>query len=151
QRRRLASRACRSNSISESAVKSTDDDEVTGDLLRMYSIDDLISELSGIRNALGQEAGEPWRPPRRRGSIGTPASERVSTDPIFDSGRWDITDEPRWEEEKESARAAVEGDGHSGGSGISQSGIEALAWYVSFHNDQTAWGIYIPLSSLALI
>ena len=48
--------------------------------------------------------------------------------------------------EKESARRAVEGL-----SGTSRIGTEALAWYVSFHDDQRAWGIYIPLSSLALM
>jgi hypothetical protein len=72
----------------------------------MGSIDDLISELAGIRNALGQEGGEPWRRPRRRGPTGAPTSERVSGDPIFDAGRWEITDRDLCEEEKESARRA---------------------------------------------
>jgi hypothetical protein len=31
------------------------------------------------------------------------------------------------------------------------SGVEALAWYSSFHDNQRAWGIYIPLSSLPLM
>jgi hypothetical protein len=117
----------------------------------MGSIDDLISELTGIRNTLGQEAGEPWRQPRRRGATGAPASERVSGDPIFDSGGWDITDRDLWDEERETTRRAIEGDGPTARSDISRCGIEALAWYVSFHDDQRSWGIYIPLSSLALI
>jgi hypothetical protein len=113
----------------------------------MSSIDGVISELAGIRNALGQDAGEPWRRPRRHGSTEAPASERVTGDPIFDSGRWEIADQRLWEEEKESARRAVEGEVLSSG----RTGIEALAWYASFHDNQRDWGIYIPLSSLALL
>jgi plasmid maintenance system killer protein len=30
-------------------------------------------------------------------------------------------------------------------------GIDALAWYVSFHNTEPEWGIYIPISSLHYI
>ena len=71
---------------------------------------------------------------------------------MFDAGQWEVTNSDRWGEEKERTRRAVEGDGPSmGQSGNSQSGIEALAWYVSFHDDQRAWGIYIPLSSLTLM
>jgi hypothetical protein len=113
-------------------------------------MEELISQLANIRNALGQDAGDPRRRPRRRGSAGALASERVSSDPMFDSGEWDITDRDLWEEEKERAHRAVERE-VSGRSGDSQSGIEALAWYRSFHDDQRAWGIYIPLSSLALV
>ncbi|HVZ64625.1 MAG TPA: hypothetical protein VG936_08645 [Lacunisphaera sp.] len=111
----------------------------------MSSIDGVISELSGIRNALGQDAGEPWRRPQR-GSTEAPASERVTGDPIFDSGRWEIADQRLWDEKKERARRTVEGEVLSSG----RTGIEALAWYASFHDNQDNWGIYIPLSSLAL-
>ncbi|HEY7329761.1 MAG TPA: hypothetical protein VH592_19155 [Gemmataceae bacterium] len=123
----------------------------SGHLGRMIPVDDLISELGLIRNALGEETVDPSRRPRRRGPRESPASERVSGDPIFDSGQWDVTDPDLWEEEKQRARRAVEGDGSAGQSGISRTGIEALAWYVSFHDDQRAWGVYIPLSSLALM
>jgi hypothetical protein len=53
-------------------------------------MDRAISELARIRNALGQEVGEPWRRPRRRRSAGTPSSERVSGDPIGElCPKWD--------------------------------------------------------------
>jgi hypothetical protein len=73
--------------------------------------------------------------------------ERVSANPILDSGQWEIADRELWEEEREGARRDIERSGHA----TSQTGIEALAWYVSFHDDQSAWGIYIPLSSVALM
>jgi hypothetical protein len=92
----------------------------------MIPVDDLISELGLIRNALGEETVEPSRRQRRRG--GSPASERVSGDPIFDSGQWEVTGQHLWKEEKQRARRAVEGDGSAGQSGISLTGIEALAW-----------------------
>jgi hypothetical protein len=111
----------------------------------MNAIDGVISELAKIRNALGQEASEPWRRPRRFRSTATTESEQVSSDPTFDADRWELNDPDLWEEEKENARRSVEGQDASG------AGIEALAWYVSFHDDQQRWGIYIPLSSLALM
>jgi hypothetical protein len=117
----------------------------------MTLIGDLITELKGIRNALGEGTSEPSRPQRRRRSRESPTSERVSGDPIFDSDRWEIADRDLWEEKKQRARRAVEGDGIFGRSGVQRTGIEALAWYVSFHDDQRQWGIYIPLSSLALM
>lgn len=117
----------------------------------MIPIDDLVTELESIRNALGEETVEPSRRPRHRGPRESPPSERVSGGPIFDSGQLDITDRDLWEEEKQRARRAVEGDGSAGQSGTSRTGIEALAWYVSFHNNQRAWGVYIPLSSLVLM
>jgi hypothetical protein len=113
----------------------------------MNSIDGVISELAGIRNALGQDAGEPRRRPWLRLLAKAPASEHVTGDPIFDCGRWQIADQRLWEEGKESARRAVEGEVPSSG----RTGIEALAWYASFHDNQHDWGIYIPLSSLALL
>src|SRR4051794_18153219 len=109
-------------------------------------MDDLILELDGIRNALGQEDSEPWRRPRPRALTEAPSPERFSGEPRFDSGDWDIIDPDLWEEQKESTRRAVEGEGLT-----SRSGIEALVWYISFHDNQRGWVIYIPLSSLALI
>lgn len=117
----------------------------------MILIGDLIAELKWIRNALGEETSEPSPPPQRRRLRESPTLERVSGDPIFDSGRWEIANRDLWEEGKQRARRAVEGDGISGRSGVQRTGIEALAWYVSFHDDQCQWGIYVPLSSLALM
>lgn len=111
----------------------------------MSSIGDMISELAEIRNALGHEGREPWQRPRRLSPTGAPTLERVSADPIFEADSWKITDPVAWEEEKENTRRAVEGNN------TSSPGIEALAWYSSFHDNQQHWGIYIPLSSLALM
>ncbi len=113
----------------------------------MIPVDDLILELRSIPNALNDETGGSSGRPRRRGSIGAPLpSERINGDPIFNPDLWDVTDQERWEEEKRRARRAVEGDGPG-----ARSGVEALAWYRSFHADQREWGIYIPLSSLSLM
>lgn len=122
----------------------------------MTPIRDLISELTTIRNALGEEADGSSRPPRRPGPREYPTSEQVSGDPIFDSSGWEITDRGLWDEEKQRARRAVEGTGSSSladvsRTGIESTGIDALAWYRSFHDDQRTWGIYIPLSSLTLM
>ena len=117
------------------------------DLPRMNSVNEIISELAGIRAALRQLDDDPRQQPRRRTE-----PVRVDGDPTIDAGQWDVTNRDRWEEEKERTRRAVEGEGPSiDQSGNSRSGTEALAWYVSFHDNQRAWGIYIPLSSLALM
>jgi hypothetical protein len=73
-------------------------------------------------------------------------TERVGADPILDPSGWGITDVALWEEAKENTRRAIEGR-------ASTPSVEtgALAWYVSFHDNQDAWGIYIPRSSLALM
>jgi hypothetical protein len=111
--------------------------------LKMSSVDDVITELASIRGALGNEISDHARRPRR-GSIILPPSDRVHTNsPQFDSSEWGIHDPRLWGEEKERARRAVEEGGHYQNP---QTGIEALAWYVSFHDDQQNWGIYIPLS-----
>jgi len=110
----------------------------------MGSIKDIVSELGGIPHALGNDASDP----RRRPWISTaaPVAEQITERPVVDSSRWEVSDQVRWEEQKVRARQLVEGEGHS-----SEGGIEALAWYVSFHHNQELWGIYIPLSSLALL
>ena len=57
-----------------------------------------------------------------------------------------LIDNPEiWRDKKGSIDASV--SGHRSGVG-EEVGIEALAWYVSFHNNQENWGIYIPISSI---
>ena len=59
-----------------------------------------------------------------------------------------IEDRDRWKDKKEHLERQVKGSSspnENDGRGI---GIDALAWYVSFHFNQTHWGIYIPLSSI---
>lgn len=100
----------------------------------------MISELAGIPNALGQEGGDSWRQPWHTSTLET---QRVGGIPTFDTDQLTIANQNLWEERKKGVQRAVEDQ-----SGV---GIEALAWYVSFHDDQSSWGIYIPLSSLAFI
>ena len=52
-----------------------------------------------------------------------------------------------WEEKKQTIDRWLN-DTSGGSKNRNQVGIEALAWYVSFHNNQKNWGIYIPISSL---
>jgi hypothetical protein len=110
----------------------------------MTSIKGILLELARIPDALSQDISDPRRQPRASG--GAPAAESAGDSPIIDSGRWEITNQARWNEVKERTRHSVEGRGTA-----SEAGIEALAWYVSFHHNQNDWGIYIPKSSLALI
>jgi hypothetical protein len=112
----------------------------------MNSIKNMISELAGIAKALGQDSGDPGQRPRRHSPIIPPMTERVGADPILDPSGWGITDVALWEEARENTRRAIEGRASA-----PSVGIGALAWYVSFHDNQDAWGIYIPLSSLTLM
>lgn len=54
-----------------------------------------------------------------------------------------IDDHEKWDDKKASIDASVRGK-QSG----EEVGLEALAWYVSFHHNQSKWGIFIPVSSL---
>ncbi len=54
-----------------------------------------------------------------------------------------IDDPETWFEKKEAIDASVAGKG-----GNDVVGLDALAWYVSFHHNQKDWGIYIPVSSI---
>ena len=54
-----------------------------------------------------------------------------------------INDHEKWHNKKTSIDASVRGE-RSG----EEVGLEALAWYVSFHHNQSKWGIYIPVSSI---
>jgi hypothetical protein len=115
----------------------------------MVFMTELIEELRKVRNALGDWSGPRRRPVGGRGRPESPSPVRVSGDPLIDSSDWTIDNPDRWEEEQERARRLVEA-GQDSSRGASMSGIEALAWYESFHDDQSGWGIYIPTSSLAL-
>jgi hypothetical protein len=110
----------------------------------MTSIKGLLFELASIPDALGQDISDPKRQPWTSGE--PPAAESAGESPTIDSGRWEITNQARWTEVKERTRQSVEGRGTA-----SEAGIEALAWYVSFHHNQKDWGIYVPKSSLALM
>jgi hypothetical protein len=115
----------------------------------MLLMNELIGELRTVRSALGDRPGPRRRPGVGRRRPGLLSAERVSSKPFIDSSDWTIDNPDRWGEEQEHARRVIEAGGDSSLGG-STSGIEALAWYESFHDDQRDWGIYIPTSSLAL-
>jgi hypothetical protein len=115
----------------------------------MVFMNELIGELKKVRSALGDRSGPLRRPVVSRRRPESPSPERVSGEPFIDSSNWAIDNPDRWQEEQERVRRLVEAGGDSS-LGASTPGIEALAWYESFHDDQSGWGIYIPASSLAL-
>jgi hypothetical protein len=97
----------------------------------MTSIKGILFELARIPDALGQDISDPRRQPRTSG--GASATESAGESPVIDSGRWEITNQARWNEVKERTRRSV------GGGTSSEAVIEALAWYVSFHHNQKDW------------
>lgn len=116
----------------------------------MIQIDEIRSELAEIVNA--RVDFEPERPPR----IQLPATD------VDRSRRWNTpgattvihVDDPNRtfndpNPELEATLDRIDQEVQSG-QGLS-TGIDALAWYSSFHNSRPEWGIYIPLLSLLYI
>lgn len=62
---------------------------------------------------------------------------KVESERAFDSLKEGITPLQDW-------RSALESQER-------EQGLDALAWYVSFHNSDPEWGIYVPISSLHYI
>jgi hypothetical protein len=116
----------------------------------MVEIEEVRSELSEITNA--RINFEPERPPR----IQLPVAG-INTGQRWDrSGATSVihVDDPnrtfnRQNPELEAALDRIDAEVHSG-QGPS-TGIDALAWYSSFHNLRPEWGIYIPILSLVYI
>ena len=108
----------------------------------MKPVSAIINELRKIPKALGQSDEPLDARPSRFGSATAPTIP-ISTDatPFFDDSNWAIENDRRFEDVIAGIRSSVEGGGRHG------SGVEALAWYRSFH-DHEKWGIVIPLSSL---
>ena len=101
----------------------------------------VIRDLETIPKALGQSDTDPFSRPIIRERALRYHSENITGSPVVDSSEWEIVDERRWNDEWETRASEV----------VERSGIEALAWYRSFHIDQDRWGIYIPRSSLAIM
>ena len=102
---------------------------------------DVVKELQSIPGALFPPYPNPsGRPPRRIYQLPAHVEELVFS---FDS-----VDYPEWVQEEvwEPANQAVQGDTSRHPQRV---GVDALAWYVSFHHNGPNWGIYIPVSSLA--
>lgn len=109
----------------------------------MKSIDEMRSELSKIPFARWSDPLNPFERPNIFGNSNQ-LIEKVegykNGDPFFDGEQ--KSDYPDWLEEEFL---------HPMDQAIQERGIEALAWYVSFHVTQSNWGIFIPISSLVYI
>jgi len=81
---------------------------------------------------------------------GEPDVRRTRYTPVFDDEDFDPPSSPRWEEAVNSVRRQLSSEerGHSDSLPV---GIDALAWYASFHANTERWGIYVPLSSLPIL
>jgi hypothetical protein len=132
-------------------------------------IDRIIAELGGISHALWRGDADPRLHRRGGGRLsdievgGSPAASEVADEligpddgarkprpdrlpdtPFIDLGG-EAIDSARWTDiSEETKRGVRKGRGD-------KSGVDALAWYRSFHADQTGWGIYIPFSSLVIL
>jgi hypothetical protein len=110
-----------------------------------YQIEKIIREIATIPNGIWKDASDPLRKPRRRGIArsATPVPGGFH----IEAGNSEPADAEQWSETVDSVRRDITGTG----GGREGSGLDALAWYRSFHGDPSAWGIYIPRSSLAII
>ena len=110
----------------------------------MKQIEGIREQLREIRLARWTESSDPSIRP---GVTGLGALDRLastsgpSTQPIdFDfSANWQY---PDWVEKEIFERLDRK---------VEEQGIEALAWYVSFHVNHANWGIFLPISSLAYL
>jgi hypothetical protein len=116
----------------------------------MVEIEEIRSELNEIVNA--RVDFEPDRPPRIRipvASVDTVRRwDRPGATPVIhldDPNRTFNLQNP----ELEAALDRIDEEVHSGRG--PSTGIDALAWYSSFHNLRPEWGIYIPILSLVYI
>jgi hypothetical protein len=110
----------------------------------MKSVNTIIQQLREIPKAIEQSDERLDLRPSFRGAV-SPAAGPISTDssPHFDDSNWAIDNERLFEDVIAGIQSRVEGAAKVG----ADTGVEALAWYRSFHN-YTKWGIVIPLSSL---
>ena len=120
----------------------------------MKKIDEVLRELEKIPRGLSERSGDPQTTPRLGGTpeklrlhsakrIGRPGGGRdqiSSPNPIF---RGDLDSQyPDWVEDEVFKRLDEE---------VAEKGLDALAWYVTFHSPGVLWGIHIPVSSLAYL
>ena len=116
----------------------------------MVEIEEIRAELNDIENSRADF--EPDRPPRVRLPVANVDTvhrwDRPGATPIIhvdDPNRTFNAQNP----ELEAVLDRIDEDVRSG-QGRS-TGIDALAWYSSFHNTRAEWGIYIPILSLVYI
>lgn len=112
----------------------------------MRTIDEIVQELKNIPLATKPPSTEAYRKPPRK-----------ILDPSRDSGgglvQIDIDDQlqyPAWIESELFGQLDQNVQGSPESSSVG-AGLDALAWYVSFHHADGLWGIFIPVSSLAYL
>lgn len=117
-----------------------------------------MRDVATIREDLGRIAGaiisDEFDPSERPPQI--KISERIDLDgvssgglqPAFDLGDSDYSEEARSLFYR--LDSAVLGN-REGNATSAPCGIDAIAWYVSFHFSSVNWGVYIPISSLAYL
>lgn len=116
--------------------------------LMLIPIKDVIDEVSKIPQATWT-VPDPARPPvlRPRSPTG-PAP--VGQFPVFDDTGFTQPSSPRWREAVDTVRRRL-APGAEGPVPGGPAGVDAVAWYVSFHASPGGWGIYVPLSSLPIV
>ena len=100
--------------------------------------DMIIERLKQVPNALGNFL---IRPPKFQKKILHELDPTKTTVAVYSDNL--IDDPEKWFDRKGGIDASVAGSG--AGETV---GIEALAWYASYHHNQKDWGIYIPVSSI---
>jgi hypothetical protein len=108
----------------------------------------VIQELQRIPRATWN-GPDPAKPP----IIPPPAPHEIAEsgfNPAFDDEGFVPATSPKWDEavSRVGRHVTPSADGRSH---LRPSGIDALAWYSSFHSSQDRWGVYVPLSSLPII
>lgn len=112
-----------------------------------------MKSMDGVRNALLNigALAEPHPDPTRKPRTSIPPeniTELRDGVPVFDAET--PIEYPDWVDAEifDRLQNAIVGESNGTEGGI---GIDALAWYVSFHHEGAGWGIYVPVSSLAYL
>lgn len=114
----------------------------------LIPIKDVIDEVSKIPNATWSVT-DPARPPLLVPRDPTD-SAKVGRVPVFDDAGFTQPSSDRWRGAVETVRRHLAAGAEDHGPGA-PAGVDAVAWYVSFHASPDRWGIYVPLSSLPIV
>jgi hypothetical protein len=115
----------------------------------MVPIADIIEGLNRIPSATWIGEDPPWRKPDLSG--GRETIFRVAEATVLDDTNYHIENNERWREFKTTLAGRVTPPPDRGKL-PAPSGIDAIAWYCSFHSFKEAeWGIYVPLSSIPFL
>lgn len=116
----------------------------------MKPIEHLREELKRIPKAMWEEPFDPFeRPQYPPDQVETLTREDGSQ--VFLGGQEVLQHPPFLEQELLQPKDRAIGIGSQEGGSQQGQGIDALAWYVSFHKSSGDWGIFIPTSSLVYL